>query len=87
MSRPHSTVVTHQRWRAEDLAPHAEVRLDHGLDTSAATDPDVALWCPGAWAAAASAQIFFAETGLYRRDLICVHPPQSAATRTYRERL
>lgn len=53
MSRPHLTVITHQRWRADDLRPYADVRLDHGLDTAAAGDVDVALWCPGAWAAAA----------------------------------
>ncbi|SKT54485.1 Uncharacterised protein [Mycobacteroides abscessus subsp. massiliense] len=54
MSRPHLTVVTHQRWRAEDLSPYARVRLDLGLDTSAASDHDTAFWCPGAWAAAAT---------------------------------
>lgn len=56
MSRPRLTVVTHQRWRADDLSPYARVRLDLGLDTSAAGDHDVAFWCPGAWAAAAIAR-------------------------------
>ncbi len=56
MSRPNLTVITHQRWRADDLAPYVDVRLDHGLDTSVAADPDVALWCPGAWAAGATAR-------------------------------
>lgn len=51
--RPRVTVVGHQRWRADDLAPHADVRLDFGMDTAAAADPAAALWCSGAWAAAA----------------------------------
>jgi len=55
MSRPHLIVVTHQRWRADDLAARADVRIDLGLDTSTVADLDAVLWCPGAWAAAAVA--------------------------------
>lgn len=56
MSRPRLTVVTHQPWRAEDLAPHVQVHVNLGLDTSAGADPAVAIWSPGAWAAAATAR-------------------------------
>ena len=48
------TVVSQQRWRAEELAPYIDVRADFGLDTAAGGNPDGALWCPGAWAAAAT---------------------------------
>lgn len=56
LSRPRLTVVTHQQWRRDDLAPHADVRLDLGMDTAAAGDQSAVLWCPGAWAAAAIAR-------------------------------
>lgn len=54
MSRPRLILVTHQTWRAEDLAPWADVRLDFGLDTAAGADAEAVLWCPGGWAAAAT---------------------------------
>lgn len=54
MSRPRLTLVTHQTWRAEDLAPWADVHLDFGLDTAAGADAEAMLWCPGGWAAAAT---------------------------------
>ncbi|BBY54149.1 ATP-grasp domain-containing protein [Mycobacterium koreense] len=47
------TVVSHQRWRADDLRGVTDVVSDLGLDTSAAADAGAVLWCPGAWAAAA----------------------------------
>lgn len=53
VSRPRITVVTHQRWRVEELSQFADVHHDLGLDTSAAADDHTFLWCPGAWAAAA----------------------------------
>lgn len=54
VERPHITVVSQQSWRADELRPYATVRTDFGLDTNAAEDPTAALWCPGAWAAAAA---------------------------------
>ena len=54
LSRPRLTLVTHQTWRAEDLAPWADVHLDFGLDTAAGADAEAMLWCPGGWAAAAT---------------------------------
>lgn len=56
MSRTKLTIVSHQRWRADDLAPFADVRADLGLDLDAAEDPDAFLWCPGGWAAPAVAR-------------------------------
>ena len=54
MSARPLTVVTHARWRAAELAEHIAVRHDFGLDLDAAADPAAVLWCPGAWAAAAT---------------------------------
>lgn len=54
MSIPALTVVTQQRWRAQELAQHAEVRHDFGMDVHAAADPAAVFWCPGAWATAAT---------------------------------